>query len=271
MKRTQSILSLLAHNTFVLIAVVVMLISVLGIGGVWYTNHLVTGITLKVFGVVETGVSIADQGVTMALNRVIESRQELALMQEDIHTLGKHFQENHPALVALNERLDQRFGPSIETIQTSLEPVQGALTSIHTTLMVVNSIPYFQEKVPNLGKIQNTLEDVAGLSADVQQLRTTLRAMAEGKADTLTSQTEELLLRVLQRIDARLARMQTNLEDLLDQIHILQTHIQTKKQQVLFWYNLISVVLTLLFLWIIYSQIVVIRLHIAQLRDRANI
>ncbi len=269
MKRARSILSFLGHNTFVLIAVVVMLASVLGIGGVWYANRLVTDITLKVFGVVETGVSIADQGVTMALNRITESREELALIQADIHTLGKHLQENHPALVALSERLDQRFGPSIEAIQTSLEPAQDALTSIHATLVVINSIPYFQEKVPNLAKVQSTLEDVAGLSADVRQLRTTLRAMAEGKADTLTSQTEDLLLRILQRIDARLARMQKNLENLLDQIHTLQAHIQARKRQVLFGYNLVSVAVTLLFLWIIYSQIVVIRLHIARLKDRS--
>jgi len=110
------------------------------------------------------------------------------------------------------------------------------------------------------------LKTVLGLQADIQQLRTTLRAAAEGKADEMTGQTMELLINIADRVDQRLAQTQGNLEEVQNQINELSQRIAAQKSEILFALNLAAVIATLMYLWLIYSQIVVIGAQVRKLR-----
>jgi hypothetical protein len=266
MEKTKHILAIIGRSLLILMAALFILIGIAGIGGTWYVNRVATNVTLKLFSVVETGVSVADTGVGQALTRVIDSRSEIAQTEEDITTLGQNLKENHPALTALSERLDARLAPTVDKIRSALEPVKEGLTSVDAVLSVANSIPYFQEKAPGLQETQDSLRNIADLQADVTQLRTTLRAAAEGKSDALTDETTTLLLNITGRVDERLARTQSNLEKLQESVIELQTRIAQKKARLLFIYNLSAVLISLLFLWLIYSQVVVISAQVRKIR-----
>ena len=152
-----------------------------------------------------------------------------------------------------------------------MEPVRDGLAGLDAVLSVANSLPYFQEKAPGLQDIQDSLENLSSLQADVQQLRTTIRAAAEGRSDELTDQTTTLLLNITQRVDDRLALTQSNLEELKSKVDDLKERIAQKKSELLFIINLIAVVATLLYLWLIYSQIVVIRVQVEKMRSPRKI
>ena len=267
MGNSRRILAIIGRSLLIAIAVLFILFSVSGIIGTWYANRLAADVTLKAFSVVETGVTVAESGVTQALTRVTDSRSEITQTQEDIKTLGENLKENHPALTALSERLDSRLAPTVDKIQSALEPVKDGLVALDSVLTVANSVPYFQENAPGLQDIQDALENISGLQADVQQLRTTIRAAAEGRSDALTDETTTLLLNITQRVDDRLARTQSNLEDLQEKVNELQARIARKKAELLFLFNLVAVVATLLYLWLIYSQVVVIRVQVKKIRD----
>lgn len=266
MEKTKHILAIIGRSLMILMAVLFILIGIAGIGGAWYANRVATNVTLKLFSVVETGVSVAETGVSRSLTRVMDSRSEITQTEEDITTLGKNLKENRPALTALSNRLDTRLAPAVDNIQSTLEPVQEGLTSVNAVLSVANSIPYFQEKAPGLQDIQDALDTITSLGADITQLRTTIRAAAEGKADTLTDETTTLLLNITQRIDDRLAQTQGNLEQVQNKVNALQEEIARKKARLLFIYNMSAALLSLLFLWLIYSQVVVIMVQVKKLR-----
>jgi peptidoglycan hydrolase CwlO-like protein len=271
MGKSRRILAIIGRSLLIAIAVLFILFSISGIIGTWYVNRIATDVTLKVFSVVESGVSVADTGVDRALTKVIDSRSEIAQTKEDIETLGVNLKENHPALTALSERLDTRLAPTIDNIRSALEPVRDGLAGLDAVLSVANSLPYFQEKAPGLQDIQDSLENLSSLQADVQQLRTTIRAAAEGRSDELTDQTTTLLLNITQRVDDRLALTQSNLEELKSKVDDLKERIAQKKSELLFIINLIAVVATLLYLWLIYSQIVVIRVQVEKMRSPRKI
>ncbi len=261
---------MIGRSLLIAIAVLFILFSISGIGSTWYANRVLTDMTLKIFAVVESGVSLADNGIGLALDKVQQSRSEIALTQQDIETLGTNLKANHPGLVALSERLDTRLAPTVESLRTVLAPVKDALVTIHSVLAVANEVPFMQEQAPGLEDAQEAIENVLDMEADVQQLRTTLRAAAEGKADVLTDQTTEILLQLAERIDTRLAQTQSNLESIQMQIEALQQEIAARKAQLLFLFNLTAVLMTLAFLWLIYSQIVVIRVQIEKWPRRAQ-
>lgn len=253
---------MIGRSLLIAIAVLFILFSISGIASTWYVNRVLTDMTLQIFTVVESGVSLADNGIGMALDKVQQSRSEIALTEQDIETLGINLKANHPGLIALSERLDNRLAPTVDNLQTVLAPVKDALVTIHSVLAVANQVPLVQEQAPGLEDAQEAIQNVLDMQADVQQLRTTLRAAAEGKADVLTDQTTAILLQLAERIDTRLAKTQANLESIQMQIEALQRKIADRKVQLLFLLNLSAVLTTLAFLWIIYSQIVVIRVQI---------
>jgi septal ring factor EnvC (AmiA/AmiB activator) len=266
MKITKSVLAIIGRGLLITVAVLVILLSIGGIISAWYVNRVATDVTLKIASVVETGVAIADSGVQQSLTRVIDARSEIAQTGGDIDTLGQKLKENKPALTALSQRIETRLAPTIDKIQSVLEPVREGLVQVDSLLTVANSVPYFHENMPELQMAQDSLRNMADLKADVEQLRRTLREMAEGKSESLTDETTQLLLNITGRIDERLARTQSNLEQLESEIATLQESVHARKSRILLIINLTTIFCTLLFLWLIYSQIVVIRVQAAKLR-----
>ena len=246
MQKKGHTLRTIGRALLIAMAVLFIVISVVGIVETWYVNRVLVNITNQVFSIVESGVSVADSGVSSALTKVKDARSELAQTEQDINTLGTNLKENHPALVALSERLDTRLVPTVDKIQSVLEPVQEGLAGVDAVLAVANGIPFIQEKAPGLKEVQDSLENLSGLQADVQQLRTTLRAAAEGKADALTEETTTLLIQLVQRADDRLARTQDNLQKVLDRITDLENRIARKNAEILFILNMTALVISLL-------------------------
>ncbi len=260
------VLVIIGRSLLIAIAVLFILVSIGGIVGTWYANRVATDVTLKVFSVVESGVSIGESGVGQALTKVRDSRAEIAQTETDIKTLSTNIKENHPALTALSERVDAQLAPGIEKIENTLAPVREGLIAVDATLTIANSIPYVRENAPELQQVQDAMENLSNLRADVQQLRATLRAEAEGQADELTEQTTQLLLDIAGRVDVRLAKIQTDLETVQSEIDALSQRIAQRKSKLLFILNLTAVLLTLVFVWLIYTQIVVIGAQVRKLR-----
>jgi hypothetical protein len=247
---------------FVLIvAVLVILLSLGGILGAWALGNTLSDATLSVFSVVRTGVEVVDTAVGRVDSLVETARSEVQQTEEMVATAAGNLQENRPVLTALDERLETRLGPTVDKIQGTLEPVRDALVRVDNALTIVNSLPFVQEQAPGLEKLDQTLSQLGGLSADVRQYRTILRTAVAEQADQLTQGVETALTDLTSRIDGRLAEVQSNVEAVQVEITALQERIETAQSRLLLLYDLISLAATLLFLWVIYSQIVVIRHH----------
>jgi len=253
-----NVLKIIARVILILIAIFVILLSVAGIGGTWYVNRIVTDITLQVFTVVETGVAIAETGVNQVNDLVIDSRTEVQLAEQTILDVGDHLQENSPVLVALNNRLETRLAPTVDKIDAAIAPIRDGLVAITNIVEFANTIPFIQEQAPNLGKVEEVLKSVNQLGADIRQLNDTLGAAIVDEKNLLTEELTGVLTDLTTRIDTGLGEVQTEVETLVAEINTFQEEVQAYKSRLLLIYNLSSLALTLLFIWLIYSQICVI-------------
>jgi len=147
--------------------------------------------------------------------------------------------------------------------------VREALTGVSTAVSIANSIPFVRERAPAVEKIDAAFNQVGELAADARQLRSTLRAAATGQADQLTEEAATTLTNLTSRIDSRLAEIQANVEEVQAEIQALQVRLENLKKTVLLIFNLLALLATLLFLWVIYSQFVVIRHHARLFREPA--
>jgi len=244
-------------------------LSLCGIFGVWFVERKATNVALKGFGLIETGVRVVDAGVERVDDLIATSRTEVRRASETITAVGAQAEANSPVLNALNERLETSLAPRIAQMEQALAPVRDAVGRIGNAVSLVNSVSMTAERAPRLAALDETFNRLEELSADAMQLRGTLRALVVAQKNDVTAETIATLNGLTQRIDIRLGEVQANVQGVRKDITALQVRLATHKSQLLFVFNLLALLSTLMLVWILYTQVVVIQHHWARVRRPA--
>jgi hypothetical protein len=155
-------------------------------------------------------------------------------------------------------------------MQQVLAPVRDAVGTVGNAVSLLNSLPMMADRAPRLAALDETFNRLEELSADATQLRGTLRALVVEQNSDITAETVTTLNGLMQRIDARLGEVQANVQGVQADIAALQFRLDTRKSQLLFVFNLLALLSTLMLAWILYTQVVVIQHHWARVRRPAR-
>jgi hypothetical protein len=234
-------------------------LSLFGIVAVWMLDRKAAETAQKGFGLIESATDVVDAGVARVHDLVATSRTEVRQASETITAVGPRARENSPVLNALNERLETSLAPCIAQMQQTLAPVRDAVGTIGNAVSLLNSLPTIADRAPRLAALDETLKRLEGLSADTTQLRGTLRAVVAEQKSEIAPETIATLSELSQRIDSRLGEVQASVQGVRTDIADLQVRLDARKTRMLFVFNLLAILATLMLAWILYSQIVVIR------------
>ena len=253
---------------FAAIALAVLFIglSLLGIFGAWFVDGKATDVALKGFGLIEVGVGVVDAGVGRVDDLIATSRTEVRQASETITAAGAQAQANSPVLNALNERLETSLAPRIAQMQQVLAPVRDAMGTVGNAVSLLNSLPMMADRAPRLAALDDTFNRLEGLSADATQLRGTLRALVVEQKSDIAPETVAALKKITERIDTRLGEAQANVQAVRADVAALKDRLDKRKSRLLFVFNLVALLSTLMLAWILYTQVVVIQHHWARVR-----
>ncbi len=260
------ILAKTARFAAIALAVLFICLSLGGIFGAWFVSRKASEIALKGFGVIEIGVGVIDAGVGRVDDLVATSRTEVRQAAETITAVGGQTLANSPVLNALNERLETSLAPRIAQMQQALAPVRDALGNVSNAVSLVSSLPMMAEHAPRLVTLDETLNRLEGLTADATQLRNTLRALVAAQNSDITPETIAALKGLTQRIDTRLGEVQAKVQATRADVDALQVRLDKRKSRMLFVFNLMALLSTLMLAWIVYTQVIVIQHHWALVR-----
>jgi hypothetical protein len=259
------ILEKTARVAAIALAVLVIVLSLGGVFGTWFVNRQATDVALKGFGAIEAGVGVVVAGVARVEDLTTRSRTEVRQTAETIATVGARAQANSPVLAALNARLDTDLAPRVAQMQQVLAPVRDALGRVGNALGMLSSLPILADRAPRLAALDGTFNRLEELTADTTQLRATLRAVAAQKGN-VAAETVAVLRGITQRIDTRLGEVQANVQAVRADVKALQVRLDQRKSRLLFGFNLLAMLATLMMAWIVYTQVVVVRHHRRRLR-----
>lgn len=256
---------------FAAIALAVLFIgaSLIGIFGAWFVSRHASDVALKGFGTIEMGVGVIDAGVGRVGELIATSRTEVKQAAETITTIGGQAAANSPVLNALNERLETNLAPRLARMQQALAPVRDALGNVSNAVSLVSSLPGMAERAPRLAALDETFNRLEEMSADATQLRSTLRALVGEQKTGITPETVAALNGLTKRIDTRLGEVQANVQSVRAEVDALQARLDKRKSRLLFVFNMVALLSTLMLGWIVYTQVVVIRHHWARVRRPA--
>ena len=262
------ILEKIARFGAIALAALFICVSVVGIFGAWFVSRKVSDVALKGFAVIEIGVGVVDAGVGRVDDLIATSRTEVRQAAETIKTVGAQAVSNSPVLNALNERLETSLAPRIVQMRDNLAPVRGAVAKIDNAVSFLSSFPMLAERAPRLATLDESFDRLETLSADATQLRSTLRELANARTTDIAPETVATLNGLAERIDNRLGQVHTKVQSVRADVDALKVRIEKKKSRLLFVFNLLALLSTLMLAWVIYTQIVVFQHHWVRVRRK---
>ena len=230
---------------------IVAIVAVVAIIGAWAINTPVTTTLLNVLDAVDGGLVQIDTGVSNFNQRLDDTLQGLGELTAEIEQLGEDVAENSIILNAIEARWGEELAPAVDNLRQTAQGVRDTVAGIKATIEAVNSIPFVTVPAPEGENLQNVSDSVAELQENTQAFR---REVADKRAEA-ADKLSERLKRPIERLSSGLQSLQTVLIEMDDGITQTLTEIRWLQEQVPVWIDWLSVIVTVIMLWLILSQV----------------
>jgi len=246
----------------IILCVLVILISLIGIAGVW----IVEGSTLSALDqtlsffdkstqYIRDGVSTVNMGVGNLAESVNEIETAVDRISQNVNDKGL-------VLTLLPSEKEQELSDTVDSVQEELSAVRDSLIAVQELVQAVNRLPFVNlpsASLASAGKLQTRIDT---LTVQVEGLKTGIaefRSQVSTKISRITDVTANL--------GSLLSQVQSDLTAVDDELSLYQTKARSLQEVLPTIFILGAIAVTLLFAWIIYSQVLTISRSIQQLRS----
>jgi hypothetical protein len=237
------------------LSVILIILSIAGIVGNWFVNDSMTDDIVQVLTGVEKTLGLTGDALGRLDTRVSDARDRVATFEETVQTAGENFTENPVILTALSEKLDLGIAPAINGLRETVQSVRERVVGIQNAVQAINALPFVSvgEQVSDGDRLQRLSEGVATLTEGVEETRNGVR---EAKQN-IAARVAYSFGKGISKLDGGLVTIETAVMGYGTQVSELRTEISALKASVTFWLDVASVTMTLILLWLIFSQVVV--------------
>ena len=245
-----------------LLAVVVMGLSVAliiaciaGIIGNWVLNKTVTDGTVRVLTGAESALEASDTALRGLDAKLGNARDRITEFEGNVETAGENFVENPVILTALSERLDLGIAPAILDVLDTVRTVREKVIAVQNTIQALNALPFVSigQNLEEGGKLQRLSEGATALNEGVQETRNGVREAKAAAAGRVMFS----IGKGTARLESGLESIQTGVQDLQVRVSETRAQVSRLRSRLPFWLDLASIAITLILLWITFSQVVV--------------
>lgn len=246
----------------IIVAVVVgILVGVVAIAGSWAVNERVTGEILSILDGIQTGLSVLENSLLRLDTAVSSSRELVQTIISAAGQLGENFEAGSPLLDLLSKSVNEDLVSKINSVRETAIALRDAVATFNATLVAVNAIPGIE--VPTLtDELQTVSDRLADLALIVQDLRSLVAQVKSGVVDTLVTPITQMAT----RIEDELAAVQSVLQGFMGQVDTVQAAIATLQSQVPVWIDILTVIVSLVLLWLIIAQLTMLAVARGYLR-----
>ncbi len=241
--------------TALILSSIVLVLTLCGILGVWVTNYVASSLVIDISVAVENSAQALQRGVLRLDSGVENLRGEIADVQQRVTQLSQNVSDEGLIRTLLPDSKVQRIDDATARVTDTTNAVHDSIDSARALCRSLNRIPGV-----NLPTLSEATQQDIGAAVDevrggVNELKSGLAAVRDRQADGI-----ERVNQVTARIDTRLS----NLQDRLNQINAALTNVQNiakqLRQTIPMIFTILAVVATLILLWVIVTQVLVIRM-----------
>jgi len=154
-------------GTLIVLSLSILVLSLIGIGGIWYyKDPLTNGILARLAGVehelaqAQTALQNAQDELVRALRFVDSAEKALEGFSEQT-AVAKEF------LDTVTEVLDKTIKPSLAASREKIDEAQKTMDDLNASIQALNRIPFVNIKVPDQGILSSFTEIMDSLQGEI--------------------------------------------------------------------------------------------------------
>jgi hypothetical protein len=236
------------------ISILVLVLSLTGIVGTWIVRaELATGL-VDAATAAETRVTRVKQGLDALDAALTRAHALVAGVEQDVQSFGSDLEQNRPLLSAISDKLGVELEPLFDRAREITTTIGETVDAVNSAVEAINAIPFVSIPVPALEKAQKLSQDVESLRTQVRDLR----AAIDLKRGEIIQGTVAVITTPAAQIGGVLGEMQGSVSGFSQEVGAVQERLSHFKQSISGWLTWVAVILTLILLWLAFSQTAVL-------------
>jgi len=237
--------------------VLVIFISVVGVPGIWVVGNRLSAVTGQTLVVVENTAGGLSTIVVQIDQEVAGLEETATAISEATNQLSQDVTDKGLILTLLPEEREQKLVAQAEELQQNLNSVGEALKGGLELYQSIDSLPFVSLPKPEpqtVASLEQTIVDIQSTIEEIIQVTQDFRAGVSGEIGKVTG--------LLEYITATLTETRQNLAQLHSNLEALQSLAAALRSKLPFVFTLSSILVNLFLVWLIYTQVEIIRLYV---------
>ena len=232
------------------VSLLVLMLSLAGIAGIWIVRGELVSDLVGVVTAAETGTTLAKQGLDRLDTVLTQAHSQVAAVEQDVEAFGADVERSKPLLTAISDKLGLNLTPLVDSAREIRTTIREAAVALNATIEAVNAIPFVSVPVPELESLNKLSQDVENFGTEVQNLH----AAIDQRRSEIIQGTVSIITTPTSQIRSTLDEMQGTVSDYGQQLGAAQERLSSLKSAIQRRLTWTAVSLTLILLWLGFSQ-----------------
>ena len=247
------------------VSVLVLLICVGAIAGVWIVGGKIASAAVTVLGAVDKSAQAMRNGVDRVDTGLARLGDSIGTVEEASGQLAQNVGDKGLLLILLAPTREEELTSALQSVQRNFIAIQDLLEATSGMLQALDSIPFVDTPGKGLATIQALQGGMDEISTQVEALKTDIGDFRSGVAANIS------------RITAAATRLNNQLDGMRSELALADSdlnaiQVQSRRLQKLSPILMVlnSILVTLMALWVGYSQVVMIDRSMKHYRETRN-
>ncbi len=233
-----------------ILSVLVLVLSLTGIVGAWIVRARLATDLVGIATAAETRAIAVKRGLDRLDTALTQARDHVAAVEQDVQAFSADLEQNRPLLTAVSDKLGIELGPLFDSARETMATIREAAAAVNSAIEAVNAIPFVSIPVPELETMKKLSQDVESLRTQVQDLRTAI----DQRRSEIIQGTVSIITTPTSQIGSMLGETQATVSGYSQRLGAVQERLSNFKSAIGARLTWVAVVLTLILLWIAFSQ-----------------
>ncbi|UCD98401.1 MAG: hypothetical protein JSV42_15825 [Chloroflexota bacterium] len=245
------------YGIAIALCVLVIVISLTAVAGTWVLGSTLSSITSRVLLVVENtanGLSTIVERIDLEVAEIEEITTE---MSDATSQIGQNVTDKGLILALLPEEREQNLSAGAEELKQNINSTGEALENGLELYRSIDSLPFVSLPKPDQQSLARLDESIAEVQGTIQDITQEIQDFRDGLSENIGK-----VAALLDDITAKLVEVRQNLAQIGNNLKALQDLVARWRSMIPLLFTSLSIIVTLLFAWLIYTQVEIIRLYV---------
>ncbi len=236
-------------GTLIVLSSILLVLSLVGIGAVWYYNEPLTLEMTARLVTVDDELDLTQTALHGARDEMERALRFIDSAEESLETLSKQSAQAKEFLDAVTGLLDETISPSLAVSKKKIGETQKTLDELRKSIELINRIPFVNLEVPDDEILSFFIEITDTLESEVDRV-----GEMAAQASSFLNDSSYLLGGDLQETRENIQNLMVVVEEYISRIDDWRDQLATVKKDLPSWIDRASIILTVFLLWFAFSQ-----------------